>query len=204
MSDISNLRSTIIPKSDQLNADQLLGNDMPITVTSVTLSASPDQPLTIHYDGENGRPFKPCKTMRKVLIALWGEDGNTWIGRSMLLFCDTKVKWAGEEVGGIRIKAVSHIDCDKMLSLTETRGKKAKIKIMKMLPENNAAYVTPIGFDKAACIATLKAAAKGGTAALLAEWQKLDAGSKKAIAADMPTIKAEAAKHDKPVDGFDD
>jgi len=101
MSDISNLRSTIIPKSDQLNADQLLGADMPITVTSVSLAASPDQPLIIHYDGENGRPFKPCKTMRKVLIALWGEDGNAWTGRSILLYCDTKVKWAGEEVGGI-------------------------------------------------------------------------------------------------------
>jgi hypothetical protein len=139
MSDISNLRPTIIPKSDQLNADQLLNAELPITVTSVSLSASLDQPVSIHYAGENGRPFKPCKTMRKALIALWGEDGNAWIGRSMLLYCEPTVKWAGEEVGGIRIKAVSHIDCDKMLSLTETRGKKAKIKIMKMLPENNAA-----------------------------------------------------------------
>ena len=203
MSDISNLRSTIIPKSDQLNADQLLGADMPITVTSVSLAASPDQPLIIHYDGENGRPFKPCKTMRKVLIALWGEDGNAWTGRSILLYCDTKVKWAGEEVGGIRIKAVSQIDCDKMLSLTETRGKKAKIKIMKMLPENNAA-ATSAPFDKAACLKMLNDAAKGGTAALLAVWKPLSAGAKHAVTDDMPGIKLEAAKHDAPVDGFDD
>lgn len=202
MSDISNLRSTIIPKSDQLNADQLLGNDMPITVTSVSLASSPDQPVSIHYEGENGRPFKPCKTMRKVLIALWGEDGNTWIGRSMLLYCDTKVKWAGEEVGGIRIKAVSHIDCDKMLSLTETRGKKAKIKIMKMLPENNAATVAP-PFDKDACLKVLKDAALKGTASLLEVWKPLSAGAKHAVADDMPAIKLEAAKHDAPVDGFE-
>jgi len=35
MSDISNLSDTIVPKSDQLNADQLLGGSMTITVTDV-------------------------------------------------------------------------------------------------------------------------------------------------------------------------
>lgn len=203
MSDISNLRSTIIPKSDQLNADQLLGADMPITVTSVSLAASPDQPLIIHYDGENGRPFKPCKTMRKVLIALWGEDGNAWTGRSMLLYCDTKVKWAGEEVGGIRIKSVSHIDCDKMLSLTETRGKKAKIKIMKMLPENNAA-ATSAPFDKAACLKMLNEAAQKGTQSLRDVYATLSTGAKHAIKDDLDSLTKEAAKHDEPLDGFDD
>lgn len=204
MSDISNLRSTIIPKSDQLNADQLLNAEMPITVTSVSLSASPDQPVSIHYADENGRPFKPCKTMRKALIALWGEDGNAWIGRSMMLYCDTKVKWAGEEVGGIRIKAVSHIDCDKMLSLTETRGKKAKIKIMKMTPENNSASIAP-SFDKDACIKMLTDAASKGTESLLSAWKPLSSGAKHAIAGDMDNLKATAAKNNTIVsDGFDD
>ena len=201
--DVSNLRSTIVPKADQLNADQLLNAELPITVSSVTLSASPDQPLSIHYDGENGRPFKPCKTMRKALIALWGEDGNAWIGRTMVLYCDPKVKWAGEEVGGIRIKALSHIDCDKILSLTETRGKKAKVKIMKFTPENNAAYISA-PFDKAVCLASLKQAAQKGTADLLAVWNTLTKEAKTAVKDDMPAIKTEAAKHDKPVDGFDD
>ena len=203
--DVSNLRSTIVPKADQLNADQLLNAELPITVSSVTLSASPDQPLSIHYDGENGRPFKPCKTMRKALIALWGEDGNAWIGRTMVLYCDPKVKWAGEEVGGIRIKALSHIDCDKILSLTETRGKKAKVKIMKFTPENNAAYVTPLpAFNKETCLKSLKDAAQKGTADLLAVWNTLTKEAKTAVKDDMPEIKTEAAKHDKPVDGFDD
>jgi len=201
--DISNLRATIIPKSDQLNADQLLGIEMPITVTSVALSASPDQPVSIHYDGENGRPFKPCKTVRKILIALWGEDGNAWVGRSMLLYCDEKVKWAGEAVGGIRIKAMSHIDCNKDISLTETRGKKVKARIMKYTPENNAASASA-PFDKAACLDMLNLAAKKGTDALLAVWQPLSTGAKHAVSGDMPNIKAEAAKHDAPKDGFDD
>lgn len=202
-SDISNLRNTIIPKSDQLNADQLLGAEMPITVTGVSLASSPDQPVIIHYDGENGRPFKPCKTVRKILIALWGEDGNAWVGRSMLLYCDEKVKWAGEAVGGIRIKAMSHIDCDKDISLTETRGKKVKAMIHKMPEGKNHAETAP-PFDKAACLATLKTAALKGTASLLETWKPLSAGAKHAIKEDMDELKAEAAKHDAPVDGFDD
>lgn len=203
--DITNLRATIIPKSDQLNADQLLGNDMIITVTGVSLASSPDQPVSIHYNNENGRPFKPCKTVRKILIALWGEDGNQWIGRTMHLYCDEKVKWAGEAVGGIRIKALSHIDRDKDISLTETRGKKVKARIMKYSPENNAAYVTPLpAFNKEACLKSLKDAAQKGTADLLAVWNTLTKEAKTAVKDDMPAIKTEAAKHDKPVDGFDD
>lgn len=201
--DISNLRATIIPKSDQLNADQLLGQDMIVTITGVSLASSPDQPVIIHYEGENGRPFKPCKTVRKILIALWGEDGNQWIGRTMHLYCDEKVKWAGEAVGGIRIKALSHIDRDKDISLTETRGKKVKARIMKYSPENNAAYISA-PFDKAVCLASLKQAAQKGTADLLAVWNTLTKEAKTAVKDDMPAIKTEAAKHDKPVDGFDD
>ena len=50
--DISNLRATIIPKSDQLNADQLLGQDMIVTITGVSLASSPDQPVIIHYEAK--------------------------------------------------------------------------------------------------------------------------------------------------------
>ena len=35
MSDITNLRDTIVPKSDQLNSEQLIAGPMTITVTSV-------------------------------------------------------------------------------------------------------------------------------------------------------------------------
>lgn len=121
---VEDLRPTIVPKSDQLNAEQLLGTSMVITVTRVDVSTSPEQPVTVHYEGENGRPFKPCKTMRKLLVFAWGENGNHWAGRSMELFCDPSVKFGGDEVGGIRISHLSHIDKPLRVSLTATRGKK--------------------------------------------------------------------------------
>lgn len=122
--DITNLRSTIIPKSDQLNADQLVGGEMVITVTDINLSGNSDQPLIIHYEGENGRPFKPAKTVRKILVFAWGEDGNQWIGRKMRLYHDPKVTWAGAEVGGIRVKQLSHIE--RPISVTLAKSKTVK------------------------------------------------------------------------------
>lgn len=131
MSDITNLRDTIVPKSDQLNSEQLIAGPMTIIVTSVRRGDG-EQPLVIGYHGDNGRPFKPCKTMRKVLIFAWGEDGTQWIGRSMTLFNDPTVKFGGVAVGGIRISHMSHIDREMKLSLTATRGKKDAFIIQKL------------------------------------------------------------------------
>lgn len=123
--EVSNLRPTIIPKSDQLNADQLVGGDMTVTVTDVRVSSSEDQPVIIHYTGDNGRPYKPCKTMRKVLIFAWGEDGRQWVGRSMQLYHDASVRFGGSEVGGIRIRSMTDIEQPIRVNLTATKGKKA-------------------------------------------------------------------------------
>jgi len=84
MSDnISNLSDTIIPKSDQLNSDQLLGGAITILITAIKRGSGEDQPVWVHYEGDDGRPYKPCKSMRKVLIAAWGDDGHEWIGRAI-------------------------------------------------------------------------------------------------------------------------
>lgn len=132
MNDVSDLRSTIVPKSDQLNADQLLGIDMTITVTDVRVGMSEEQPVVIHYEGDEGRPFKPCKTMRRVLIFAWGEDGRKWIGRSMTLYQDPQVRFGNMTVGGIRISHLSHIEREIAVSLNATKGKKAMHNILPL------------------------------------------------------------------------
>jgi len=122
---IEDLRPTIVPKSDQLNSEQLLAGPMTVTVTDVRVGSSDEQPISVHYEGENGRPFKPCKTMRKVLILGWGPDGRDWVGQSMTLYNDPQVKFGGAEVGGIRISHMTGIDRGIKVSLTATKGKKA-------------------------------------------------------------------------------
>lgn len=129
---VEDLRATIIPKSDQLNSEQLLGGPMTITVAEVRLGSGEDQPVVVHYENENGRPFKPCKTMRKVLIHAWGPNGRDWAGKSMTVYNDPAVKWGGEDVGGIRISHMSDIERDIKVSLTTTRGKKAKYEVRRL------------------------------------------------------------------------
>lgn len=131
MSDVSNLSDTIVPRSDQLNSESLLGGPMTITVTEVRRGTD-EQPVVLHYQGDDGRPYKPCKTCRKVLIFAWGDDGREWIGRSMTLFNNPDVKFGGVKVGGIRISHLSHIERDIAMSLTATKGKKESYTIKKL------------------------------------------------------------------------
>ena len=154
MGEILDLRSTIIPKSDQLNADQLLAGPMTITVSRVTARAG-DQPVIIHFDGDGGRPYKPCLTMRKVLVHAWGHDGNAWIGRSMRLYLDPDVRFGGETVGGVRISHLSDIERDVVVSLAATRGKKAQHRILRLV-QGDAALIAAIRV--AADVEALKAA----------------------------------------------
>src|SRR3546814_18473912 len=92
---VSDLRDTIVPKSDQLNAEQLLGGPITITVTDVKRGGGEEQPVVIHYEGEGGRPYKPCKSMRKVLVFAWGADGRGWAGKRMTLYNPPAVKFGG-------------------------------------------------------------------------------------------------------------
>lgn len=114
------MTDTIKPKSSQMNADDLLAGPITITILSVTKNSG-EQPIAINYKGDDGKPYLPCKQMRRVMVELWGKDASQYIGRSMTLFRDAKVTWAGAEVGGIRISHMSHIDGKKTMSLTATK-----------------------------------------------------------------------------------
>ena len=131
--DVRDLRSTIIPKSDQLNSEQLLGGPMIITVSDVRVGSGDEQPVSVFYALDPQRPFKPCKTMRKLLIHAWGADGTKWIGKSMELYNEPTIKFGGEVVGGIRISRMSGINPKGIeVALTQTRGRKMLHKVMPL------------------------------------------------------------------------
>lgn len=124
------LRDTIKPKSDQLNADDLVGTEKMIQVEAVQIVNDPQQPVHIYYVGGDGRPFKPCLTVRRILIALWGDDENAWIGRYMNLYVDPTVSFGNQKnIGGIRVNAVSHIPSTATLKLTVRRGMKQEFNV---------------------------------------------------------------------------
>ncbi len=135
MNQETSLQDTIVPKSDQLNADDLITGPITVTVEAVKRSSSPEQPVDIYITGH--RPFRPCKSMLRVLISVWGDKGSEWVGKSMTLYCDPNVKYGGVEVGGIRISHVSGIDDEIKLALTTTRAKRS---LYKVLPLKTMAY----------------------------------------------------------------
>lgn len=134
MNDIVDMAQFVEAKSDQLNADDLIGAPRTITVRKVTGNDG-DQPVSIYYEGDNNKPFKPCKTIRRVLLGVWGRNAADYVGRSMTLHRDDSVTFGGLNVGGIRISHMSHIEKDTVVVVMKTKGKKAGITIKPLAIE---------------------------------------------------------------------
>ncbi len=114
-------------KSDQLNADDLIGGPIWVRITNVRVTGGDQQPVTVELD--EGKPWKPCKTTMRVLAALWGPRAGEWVGRMVRLYRDPAVKYGGVEVGGIRISGMSHIDKPKVLTLSSSKKTKTEYRI---------------------------------------------------------------------------
>lgn len=150
MTDIS---ETLAPASDQLDAVDLLGQPPRVfTITQVDVKTSAEQPVSVHL-AEFDRVWRPGKSMRRVLAYCWGADSAGWIGRQVELYCDERVKFGNDVVGGTRISRLSHIDGPKSVPLMVSRGKSASFKVQP-LPEATptpAAAPEPTADEVAAC-----------------------------------------------------
>jgi hypothetical protein len=145
--------ASIVPKSDQLNADDLITGPITVTITGVR-RGDREQPIIVDIEGH--RPYKPCKSMRRVLIAAYSDEPKQWTGKRMTLFCDPNVTWAGVKVGGIRISHLSGLTEPKTFLLTLTRGKKLEVTIYPLttLSESDHSYIADMT-DQIAAAETL-------------------------------------------------
>lgn len=137
MNDQVDMSHFVEAKSDQINADDLIGGPRTITVRKVTGEAG-DQPVSIYFDGDNNKPFKPCKTIRRVLLAMWGRYAADYVGRSMTIYRDDRVTFGGLETGGIRISHLSNIAEEKTVVVLAKKGKKAGVKVKPLAPQAQA------------------------------------------------------------------
>lgn len=128
-----NMSDTIIAKSDQINAVDLLGGSVTVTVKEVRITAVA-QPVALHLE-ETAKVFRPCKGMRRLIVKLWGEDAKKYVGRAMTLYCDPDVTWAGKKEGGIRISHMTHI---RQAELVPVRTSKEKTKVYQVEPLSHA------------------------------------------------------------------
>lgn len=161
------------PKSDQQNFDDYISGPKTVTVTEV-LPGSAEQPVEIHLLEFPGRPFKPSKTVRRILVQAWGPEASAYAGRRMTLYGDPTVRFGGAVVGGIRVSHLSHIDKRLTLSLTTTRGKRAPFVVEPLV---EAAPVAP------APAPTAEQVAATDDRAILREWGNLHVDLRPAIEA---------------------
>ena len=74
--EILDLSDTILAASDQLNAIDLLAGDLILKIRDVKKTSDPKQTTLIYYEGDDGKPWKPCKGMRRILGLGWGLNGK--------------------------------------------------------------------------------------------------------------------------------
>lgn len=178
-------------KVDRVTADGLIAGPRTITITNVEAEVYEGKQIaSLSFAGDERMPFKPCKTMLRLIAAVWGPRTSQWVGRSMTLYRDPKVTFGADTPGGVRISHMSHMERDAEVILTLKKGKKGVVKVKPLAtqqrqapaPEQHDATTGELPpIDKAAqwADATLAAIAATADRAALAELQQ---ASQKALA----------------------
>ena len=152
MMDIS---TTILADSTQINAADL-AEPMTVTITEVT-RGNPEQPVNLMLAEFPGKAFRPCKTVRRLLVQAWGKDATQYTGRRLTLYNDRSVKWGGQQVGGVRVSAMSHIDKPLVAALPEARGKLSRFTVDPLPDEPTPVALTDGEIDAATTTDELRA-----------------------------------------------
>ena len=137
------ITDSLAANSAQQNYDEYLAGPKTVTVAEVTQGTA-EQPVNVELVEFPGKPFKPAKSVRRVLAAAWGTDASQWTGRRLTIYGDPRVRYGGKEVGGLRVSHVSHIDKPITVALTVTRGKRAPFTVQ---PLPDAPPVPPVPED---------------------------------------------------------
>jgi len=136
------ISDTLIPNTDQLVADDLRTGHRDIKIIKVERISDEKRPLAIYFEGDDGKPYLPNVSMRRVIAEAWGTDRRQWAGKWLRLFRNPKIKMGSAEVGGIRIShAYPLAQPELLISLITTRGKRSIYKLAQMEPPTAAAPV---------------------------------------------------------------
>jgi hypothetical protein len=126
------LTESIAPRSDQVNADDLIAGPITYTIREVVngKAESPFDFLLVETD----RAYRPSKTMRRVIVNAWGPEASDYSGRRLTLYREPSITFGRDKVGGIRISHMSNIDGVKEVMAQVTRGKREKF-VVQPLPD---------------------------------------------------------------------
>lgn len=126
------MTESIAPKSDQLNADDLMAGPVTVTIREV-VQGSAEQPVDVLLVEFPDRAYRPSKSMRRVMVNAWGKEAEAYAGHRLTLYRNAEITFGRDKVGGIEISHLSHIDKALTVALTATRGKRKNFTV-KPLP----------------------------------------------------------------------
>lgn len=175
------MRITAEPRSDQWNADDFIGGPMTFTIAGVKPGVA-EQKYDIELVEGQGRVWRPPLTMLRLLLAAWGDDATTWVGRRVTLYRDETIRFGPDAVGGIRVSHMSNLPGGKRFEtkVTATRGRRVSIgadplpDVAVAIPEPTAEQVAA-STDRAALGAMWKASRPERRAQIEARVAELDA-----------------------------
>lgn len=123
---------TLRAKSDQLNADDLMGGSITVQIIGFREGDKAEQPLWLRLSGGH-QPWKPCKTMRRLLAAAVGSSkASALVGRWVTLYRDPTVTFGGNAEGGVRLSHMSGLDRPCEVRLQVSRGKKGTFRVLPL------------------------------------------------------------------------
>jgi len=133
------VKAAIVPRSDQLNADDLIGGPATVTITGAREGSNKEQPIEILL-AEFDRPWRPCKTMLRIISTAYTVEAVKWVGHQLILYRDPEVTFGPLKVGGIRISHMTGLENNqaKTFCVTASRTKKVNIRIEPLLPSLSA------------------------------------------------------------------
>lgn len=176
-------------KSDQLNADDLVAGPITVRVRDVKVTGT-EQPLSVYYDGDNNKPWKPCKTAARCLASVWGVDAGGWIGKRLTLYRDDSVTWGGVAVGGIRVSHMEGLTKPVKLMLAKTRGKKGEVVVQPLKVQEKKEEPAPENaVDATAIHEEARGIARQGRDAFMAWWKSAEPEQKHAANEIMDELK---------------
>lgn len=149
------MKITAEPRSDQINADDLIGGPRIVTVSGVRPGTA-EQKYDLLLEGET-RVWRPPLTVLRLLIAAWGDEAANWTGRRAELYRDASVRFGSDAVGGIRVSRLSHLDKPLNIALTSTRGKRTKHHVDPLPDAPASATLTDEEIDAATTTDELRA-----------------------------------------------
>lgn len=138
----------IEPRSDQLNAEDLITGPRTFTITDVREGSAEQRVRVFLAEGPEGRPWCPNVSMCRLMVLAWGPESDAWHGKRVTLYRDPDVRFGKDTPGGIRISHMSGLRKPLTAQLTVTKGRRGPYRVEPLSDDAPASAAVPTPVDR--------------------------------------------------------